>query len=161
MMRVTLSGAEKVAARFASFEARMRGRLEPVMSRLGVELLGRVQGKLDGGVLRRRSGRLEAAQQMTVTGDGGSIAVAVGFDPRQVPYGAIQEFGGRTRAHLIAAKTAHALAFTLGDRLVFAKRVHHPGSVIPERSFLRSALQEMGPDGADEVETGVRAELEA
>ena len=86
------------------------------------DLLARVAEKLGGGVLQRRSGRLAAA----VDGGGGdapnAVSVSVGFDPAQVPYGAIQEFGGTTRAHIIAAKSARALAFTAGDRLVFAKR---------------------------------------
>jgi hypothetical protein len=36
-------------------------------------------------------------------------------------------------------------SFNLGGRLIFAKRVQHPGSKIPERSFLRSALADFAP----------------
>jgi hypothetical protein len=35
------------------------------------------------------------------------------------------------------------LRFQLGGKVVFAKRVNHPGSRMPERSFLRSALYDM------------------
>jgi hypothetical protein len=35
------------------------------------------------------------------------------------------------------------LAFIAGDGLHFARRVEHPGSLIPERSYLRSALADM------------------
>jgi hypothetical protein len=30
----------------------------------------------------------------------------------------------------------------MGGRQVFAKVVHHPGSVIPERSFMRTGLRD-------------------
>jgi phage gpG-like protein len=135
----------------AGFEGRARERLGAAMTRLGAALEGRVQDNLDGAVLARRSGRLAAAQTTRVAADGDAVSVSVGFDPGQVPYGAIQEFGGTTRAHLIAAKSAFALAFTVGDRLVFAKRVNHPGSRIPQRSFLRSALAGFAPDAAGTV----------
>jgi hypothetical protein len=35
---------------------------------------------------------------------------------------------------------------------VFAKHVHHPGSQMPERSFLRSSLNDM----AEEIFVGIR-----
>ena len=130
-------------------------------SSIGDDLEALVLDKLGGLVLQRRSGRLADAQQAIVTSDGGAVAVSVGFDPQLVPYGAIQEFGGTTRAHLIEAKRGFALAFTVGDRLVFAKRVQHPGSVLPERSFLRSSLAEMAGDGSDEIATSVREALDA
>ncbi len=121
------------------------------MTGLGTALAARVQDNLGGAVLARRSGRLAAAQETRIEAGGDAVSVSVGFDPGQVPYGAIQEFGGTTRAHLIAAKNAFALAFTAGDRLVFAKRVNHPGSRIPERSFLRSALTSFSPNAASTV----------
>ena len=133
------------------FEARVRQRLGTTMARLGTALADRVQDNLNGAVLARRSGRLAAAQQMRLEADGDAVSVSVGFDPGEVPYGAIHEFGGTTRAHLIAAKSAFALAFTVGDRLVFARHVNHPGSHVPERSFLRSALAGFAPDARGAV----------
>ena len=115
--------------------------------------------KLGGSVLHRRSGRLDAAQSTVVTAGAGAISVSVGFDPREVPYGAIQEYGGTTRAHLIAAKDARALRFSLADQLVFAKRVRHPGAKIPARSFLRSSLAEEGGGASDDVSDAVMEEL--
>ena len=35
------------------------------------------------------------------------------------------------------------LAFVVGDAQHFARKVEHPGSLIPERSYLRSALEDM------------------
>lgn len=49
-----------------------------------------------------------------------------------VVYAAIQNFGGKTRAHEIRPRHKKALAF--GGR--FARKVNHPGSDIPARPFL-------------------------
>jgi len=155
MISMTLSGIDQVSARWARFPERIRQRLETAMNGVGDDLAARVQDNLGGAVLRRRSGRLAAAQQTVMTSDGGSVSVGVGFDPQAVPYGTIQEFGGTTRAHLIAAKNACALAFSVGGRLVMAKTVHHPGSVLPARSFLRSALADMADEGSDELSSSV------
>jgi phage gpG-like protein len=161
MITVSLVGADKIAARWASFDQRIKQGLEQAMTRLGDELEARVLDNLGGLVLQRRSGRLAAAQEAVVTSDAGAVSVGVGFDPSEVPYGAIQEYGGTTRAHLIAAKRGSALAFTVGDRLVFAKRVQHPGSVIPERSYLRAALADLAGEGSDEIASSVSEAVDA
>jgi phage gpG-like protein len=157
---VSLKGAEQMIARFASFAARLAASASAAAGRIGARLEGRVHDKLGGEVLHRRSGRLDAAQTTIVTASAGAISVSVGFDPRDAPYGAIQEYGGTTRAHLIAAKNAKALRFSLADALVFAKRVHHPGSRIPARSFLRSSLAEEGDAASDDLADAVMEALE-
>ncbi len=63
-----------------------------------------------------------------------------------VKYAAIQEFGGKTAAHEILPGKAQALAFIAGGALRFARKVEHPGSAIPERSYLRSTLDEMSDE---------------
>ncbi|HUZ75809.1 MAG TPA: hypothetical protein VMU87_22710 [Stellaceae bacterium] len=161
MMTVTLSGADAVAARFAALKTRIPQRLGAVMARLGVALEAQVADALDGGVLRRRSGRLAAAQTTVVTSSADGAAVAVGFDPAQVPYGAIQEFGGTTRAHLIAAKAGAALAFGLRGHLVVARRVNHPGSVVPAHSFLGASLHALAPAAIAQTGAAIKDELGA
>ncbi|HUK60247.1 MAG TPA: hypothetical protein VLV50_13535 [Stellaceae bacterium] len=142
MSGVSIADAGRLIARFEQFGARLGTGLGPAGARIGTRLAGRISDKLGGAVLHRRSGRLAAAQETSVTTAPGALSVAAGFDPRAVPYGAIEEYGGTTRAHLIAVKQARALRFSLAGELAFAKSVHHPGSRIPARSFLRSALAE-------------------
>lgn len=67
------------------------------------------------------------ARSITSAFDGNSATVGT-----NVLYAAIHQFGGQTKAHLIRAKNAKALAF--GG--VFRKSVNHPGSKIPARPFL-------------------------
>lgn len=131
------------------------------MGRLGLALLDQVHANLDGGKLRAQSGRLAAAQNMQVADDGVRQTVSVGFDPADAPYGAIQEFGGTTRAHLIEAKNAFALSFSFHGQLVFARRVQHPGSVIPAHSFLRDALADLGEEGRAELGAAIASEAGA
>lgn len=151
MIEVRLDGDAAVAEHLRRVPSRLHDRVLATMQRLGVALKAQVDLNLSGAVLHRRSGRLAAAQRVAVADDGTQVTVSVGFDPAEVPYGAIQEYGGTTRAHLIEAKNAKALAFTIGGRLRFAKRVQHPGSKIPERSFLRSALAAIAPQAQAEL----------
>lgn len=161
MSGTRLNGADQVASRLENAAARLPARLGAVMARLGVELAGEVAGNLAGGRLAARSGRLAAAQGVRLIGDAGRAGVAVGFDPGAVPYGAIQEFGGTTRAHLIAAKERFALRFNAGTGIVFARRVQHPGSVIPAHSFLGAALAAVGPGAVAATRAAVIAGLKA
>jgi phage gpG-like protein len=108
-------------------------------------LLARVQQKLSGEVLAVRSWRLrDSVRQEPAQGDI-TIAAAV-VVPASVPYAEIQEFGGTTPAHAIVPRKGEALRFVAGGKAVFARRVAHPGSRIPERSYLRAALAEMEND---------------
>jgi phage gpG-like protein len=119
-------------------------------------LEARIQQKLSGEVLQTRSGALAASIISSIENDGSDTSVSI--SSTGVPYAAIQEFGGKTAAHDIAAVKAKALAFSMGGDQIFARSVHHPGSTIPARSYLGSSLVEM----SDEIESGFKqAILEA
>jgi phage virion morphogenesis protein len=83
------------------------------------------KGTWPGEILRRTGGLATSIQQS--------------FDARQAVvgtnkvYAAIQQFGGKTKPHVIRAKTRRALSF--GGIVV--RQVNHPGSNIPARPFLR------------------------
>lgn len=110
-----------------------------------------VAGKLQGQVLNHRTGALGRSIQTDVQTSGDTTTGKV-FSAGDVKYAAIHEYGGRTAPHDIYPDKAEALAFMIGGQQVFAKHVRHPGSQIPERSFLRSSLNEM----ADEIFAGIR-----
>jgi phage gpG-like protein len=116
----------------------------------------RIRQRLSGECLQIRSGALLASIMSSIEDDGDDTSVSI--SSIGVPYAAIQEFGGKTEAHDIAAVKATVLAFSLRGNNIFAKRVHHPGSVIPSRSYLVSSLTEMH----DEMAAGFKqAILEA
>ena len=58
---------------------------------------------------------------------------------RGVAYAGIHEFGGLTQAHVIAGSPLH---FFMNGIEMFAMSVNHPGSRMPERSFLRSGVSD-------------------
>lgn len=103
-------------------------------------------GKLNGQVLNRISGALSRSIQHEVVRDDGSVLGKV-FSSGDVKYAAIHEYGGTTSPHIIEPKKASVLAFVgKGGGMVYAKKVNHPGSKMPERSFLRSTLNDMSQD---------------
>lgn len=90
--------------------------------------------------LRVRSGALlnSIGASKKVFEENGAVVGQIG--PQGIPYAAIHEFGGTTRAHVIRPRNAKVLAFQMGGANVFARFVNHPGSVIPARPYLRPAL---------------------
>jgi len=100
-----------------------------------------VKDNLSGAILNVRSGRLLSS---IVSGTNDDGTDAQGFVSSEgVAYAAIQEYGGKTAAHDIIAVKAKALAFAGSGGQVFAKSVHHPGSVIPAHGYLSRALADM------------------
>jgi phage gpG-like protein len=111
-----------------------------------------VADKLQGQVLQHRTGALSRSIQST-TSVNGDVATGRVFSSGDVKYAAIHEFGGQTPPHDIYPDKAQALAFMMGGQQVFAKVVHHPGSKIPQRSYMRSGLEDM----AEEITAGIRS----
>lgn len=93
---------------------------------------------------RRTSGFTGTSFEVVVDASGALSGV-------RLPYMAIHERGGRTRAHQIFPRRRQALHFFAAAgsrgrltayRGVFTRRVNHPGSRIPARSYLRRALDQ-------------------
>jgi len=81
--------------------------------------------------IKKLPGGSEGIHRVTVTGTN-----IEGEKGTIVPYGAIHEYGGTTKPHVIVPKRASVLSF--GGR--FYKKVNHPGSNIPARPYLTPAL---------------------
>ena len=60
-----------------------------------------------------------------------------------VKYAAAHEFGAVIPPHKITAKNGKALMFIAGGKVFFRRSVNHPGSVLPERAFVRRGLADM------------------
>ena len=93
-----------------------------------------ITDKLSGQVLNQVSGRLVGSVFQDVSDEGDRIMGTVSAD---TPYSRIHEYGG-----IIEPVNALALHFEIGGKWIYAKRV-----VMPERSYLRSTLEER----ADEI----------
>jgi phage gpG-like protein len=145
MLDVSISGLDELQGRLASFPGAFLAKLNLSCEELVAALADKVRSdKLGGGVLNSRSGALTASIFADVIGAAEDVTATVGS--AGVPYADLQEYGGKTAAHEIVPDKAHALAFVAGGQARFARRVNHPGSQIPERSYLRASLEELGPE---------------
>lgn len=142
MINITTSGLNEVIARLHYFSANAAEQLKPTFQDTLADLVNYIrQEKLSGQVLKIKTGDLynSIGSYVSVTG---SILNGAVFS-RGLNYAAIQEFGGQTSPHIIMAKNGKALHFMLADGAeVFAMSVNHPGSKMPERSFIRSAVSD-------------------
>ena len=149
-----ITNATAVLARFNERAPRFKATILKTTAALGVRLHSIVvDDKLAGGVLHRRTGRLASAQTLEVNDLATGASATVGFNKGTVPYGVYQEFGV-PHPWVIEATRAKALRFTIGGQVMFRKRVVHPG--LPERSFLRSALEQLRPEVGPAYETALK-----
>jgi len=143
MLNVSIE-ASGALARLEAMPQALHAALAAQADALRLQLQERVKDdKLSGQVLRARTGSLRDSIASDIVDENGGIAVIV-RSSGALKYAAIQEFGGKTAAHDIIPSKAKVLAFVSGGGAqVFAKLVHHPGSTIPARPYLRSSLADM------------------
>jgi phage gpG-like protein len=144
MLEFSLEGESELAAILAALPDDLRAALAEKIDALAQNLLEQIVGvNLSGGVLNARSGALRDSIQLRGVDQDVTQSVEIISDG-SAPYAAIHEYGGKTAAHEIIPDKANVLAFVLGGKQMFARRVQHPGSIIPERSYMRSALEAQG-----------------
>jgi phage gpG-like protein len=142
MFTLEVRGLDETSARFDAYPAALQAALGAKATELATTLADLVKNKLSGAVLNTSSGALRDSIAAGVTADSDGVLASVGSEG-DVKYAAIQEYGGKTSAHEILPVKGDVLAFVSGDGQRFARRIEHPGSVIPERSYLRSSLEDM------------------
>lgn len=135
---------ERLIARIGAAPAAMRARLTAAVNSLTQRLAILARARAGSGPL----GRSIQTDYVTTVDEITGTAFTEG-----VPYAAIQEYGGKTGPHLILPVNAKALRFLSASPMpisksgssdvVFAKAVHHPGSRIPEKAYMRGALAQM------------------
>ena len=139
----------------SALPAKLRAALEKEISTLAQDLRTHIiRDKLVGQVLNRRSGRLGQSIQERVESSTTAVTGVV-YSSGDVPYARIHEYGGKTAAHVIKAKNADALAFMWRGKQAFYKKVNHPGSNMPERSYMRSSLKDMKDEITERLQRAV------
>lgn len=158
MFKIELKGDTELIAKIDAAPESVRKELTKEITAIVLELEGHIKNdKLSGQVLHVVSGDLRRSVHavlpvlQTATGVMGKVAQS-----GDVKYGGIHEFGGTTSPHIIEAKNGEALHFLMGGKDVFFKRVHHPGSVMPERSYMRSGLADLRDDIVDRLQRAVK-----
>ena len=139
------------AAKLAALPDKVRAGLRETVQAGALKLLSKVRQKVSGDVLQVRSGALLGALRETGLSDSGdAISAGVATDAA-LKYARIQEYGGRIDVPEIAPVNARALAFEYGGKLVFAMKAAAHIVEIPEHSYMRSSLAEIGPELIDAI----------
>src|SRR5260370_1267916 len=142
MLNIQIVGDKELIARLDAMPAQIRAALVRKVTALALLLEAKVKGdKLSGQVLNVVSGALRRSifneVQQSDTAVTGKVASS-----GDVKYAAIHEFGGTINVPEISAK-GKALAFMMGGKQVFFKKVAAHTITMPERSFMRSSLKDM------------------
>lgn len=154
MINLTVIGDRELVLRLQNLPAVVQAVIQAKVTALTLKLEARVKEKLSGQVLNVRSGALRRSIFSKIDAIATAIIGKVSSSG-DVKYARIHELGGKTKAHVIEPKGKKALAFGgfvgMGQWGLFAKsvivrKVNHPGSVIPKRSYLASSLKEQATD---------------
>lgn len=124
------------------------------ITRLGIGLQSDVQqDKLSGQVLRSRTGSLKSSIDLRVDQSGGAITASVFSDSR---YAGVQEYGfaGTVSVRASLRRIREAFGRPIAEKTI-SVRAHDRRMDLPERSFLRSALEDMTPAIRDGVEAAL------
>ncbi len=116
------------------------------------ELVARARLLASGDLVNVRSGRYVRSIKGRVTS---TRTVVTGKAYSRAPEAHLIETGAVRGPRDILPNAAQAMTFVLGGHRVFAKRVHHPGSVMRGRYVLHTALDEMRV----EIISGMRAAM--
>jgi hypothetical protein len=154
-----ITGTNRLVARLGALADDVHARVADAMRNETIALQDEVLSRMTE-LFANAGGKMRDALGSDVSDNGQQITGTV--SAAGLPYLAIQEFGGVTRPHEIFPVNAQALAFLWngvpvavkqyqsgkayfkqgGDTggMFFAKHVSHPGSHMPERSYMRAAL---------------------
>jgi hypothetical protein len=145
---VSLRGQTRLVRRFENATQALHDRLRDIIRTETDTIADLARARM--GELFSNPGRMQASVSTKID-DGGTV-IEGSVSATGLPFLAIQEYGGVTSPHDIFPVNAQVLFFMTPRSAqfragsasaineVFAPVVHHPGSVLPERSYLRYAL---------------------
>ena len=153
MLTVTFNGSDERVALILRFrgpkivEAIAR-KLDVLMLQLQAKIAGE---KLQGQVLQHRTGKLSGSiREIPVTNDGTLITGAVEGAGGPAWYGKLHEYGGTFPLHRKQE---------INDRLTKQGKPRKGSITFPERSFMRTSLEEMRGQIFDGLRAAVSKEL--
>ena len=121
------------------------------ITQLGIELQRDVQqNRLSGQVLRSRTGSLKSSIDLRIDQSGDAISASVFTDSR---YAGVQEYGfaGTVSVRASLRRIREAYGRPIAEKTI-SVRAYDRRMDLPERSFLRSALEDMTPTIREGVE---------
>lgn len=151
MLTWSITGAEGMVRRLGTRGPILMEALRTKMDALDIMLQSKIQGKLNNVLLRSHTMHLIGSiRAVPARIEGGTVSGTVQGGGGLAPYGKFLERG--TAPHDIVGKNSPkaVLAFMVGNKQIFAKRVHHPGNR-PYR-FMRDTQREMIPTIISELQ---------
>lgn len=157
MIHAELIGKEHLVPFVRTIGGNIKTELEKSITRLAFKLSREVkQRKLSGQVLKNRTGTLRRSINQRVEVTPTSITGIVGTNKE---YAAVHEYGfnGTVTVHEHMRQIKQAFGKSLkGGGMAVMVRSHPRHMVLPERSFLRSALREMQTDISTEIQSALK-----
>ena len=154
MITAYLVGDEQLLERLRALPDAINSGLARSITQLGIDLQRNVrQDKLSGQVLRSRTGALKSSIDLRIDQGARSVSASVFTDLR---YGAAQEYGfaGTVSVGASLRWIREAFGRPIAEKTI-SVRAHNRRMDLPERSFLRSGLEDMTPAIRAAVEAGV------
>jgi hypothetical protein len=149
-----LVGDQRVLERLSALPDAVNSGLLRAITRLGIELQRDVQqNKLSGQVLRSRTGSLRSSIDLRIDQNGGAITASVFSDSR---HAGAQEYGfaGTVSVRASLRRITEAFGRPIAGKTINV-RSYNRRMDLPERSFLRSALEDIRPAIREEVEAAL------
>ena len=154
MITAYLVGDVQLLERLRALPGAINSGLLRGIAQLGIELQRHVQqDKLSGQVLRSRTGSLRSSVSLQVDQSGGAVTASVFTDSR---YAGAQEYGfaGTVSVRASLRRIREAFGRPIAEKAI-SVRAYDRRMDLPERSFLRSALEDMGPAVREEVQAAL------
>ncbi len=155
MIAACLLGAEPALDRLRAMPDAARSGLARAIAKLGIDLQNNVQqNKLSGQVLKVRSGSLKSSIDVETDQSAAAITATVSTN---LDYAAAQEYGfsGTVGVRASLRQIKEAFGRPIAEKTIGVS-AHSRRVDLPERSFLRSALDDMAPDISAGVEDALR-----
>lgn len=154
MITAYLVGDEQLLERLRALPDTVNSGLVRALTQIGIDLQRNVQqDKLSGQVLRSRTGALKSSVELRVDQEAGGVTTSVFTDLR---YAAAQEYGfaGTVSVRASLRRIREAFGRPIAEKTI-SVRAYDRRMDLPERSFLRSALEDMTPAIREAVESGL------
>ena len=154
MITARLVGDDAVLAWLRATPDAIASGIGRAISQLGIELQRKVQeDELSGQILAARSGSLRSSIGVEVDEESEKVSATV-FSDSQYAYAHEYGFAGTVDVRASLRRMAEAFGRPISGKTINV-RAYRRRMDLPERSFLRSALEDMDPAIREEVEAAL------
>ena len=156
-VRAETIGAPEVAARVEALKPGILAGVKGALDTWSEELANYIkEDKLSGNPIRAHTGALRDSVNPIVESSGDVISGGAGAGAG-LDYAKPLEFG--SRPHEILPRTAKFLRFEVDGRIVYARKVNHPGN--PAFRYMRGSFEEKSESGIEAIRAAVAEAMTA